>query len=392
MPGPRAFSDGSWPTAHAAARNGPLAPAGTGPWSPGWVRKVPVCHLLCAEPLPGPPEPGARPDARTRWGEGAVPRDIGVSNERAQQQREGPAPRTRGQAREAGRAGTGVRPFRRAGGLRLVPPAGRRPAPPAPLAPLALRANGLPPGSSGGPRGAPCWLSLASRDALAATEFYARVLGWCHVRMLDSPVRPRFLALRAGAPVGTLSQATCDLGVGTGWIPYFAVDDVDATVGRLRERGATVAVGPLAGPAGRLAVAAGPQEAVFGLRQQTPDQRWTVGEGPVARLELHTPDIFAAALFYGGVLGWAGGSGESCEVEYAHGRIEVRDGLRTVAAIKDATPPGWHPCFRVADVGMAAVAAAGWGGRVISPPEGPPCRREAVLEDREGNPFTVIAS
>lgn len=313
-----------------------------------------------------------------------MPRDIGVSSEREQQRRERPAPRARGQGRDAGRVWTGVRPFRRGGGLRLVPPPGER--------------RGAVPGTSSSPhasqkaRGAPCWLSLASGDVLAAKKFYARVLGWCHVPLIGAPDRARFLALRCGAPVGTLSQATCDLGVSAGWIPYFGVDDVDAMVGRLRERGATVAVGPLTTETGRLAVAAGPQQAVFGLRRQAPDPRWQVGTGPVARLELRTRDIFAAAYFYGDVLGWAGTSGDCCDVEYTNGQIEVRDGLRTVAAFRDAATSGWQPCFRVADVGVAAVAATGWGGRVISPPEGPRGRREAVLADREGNPFTVVAN
>ncbi|GAA3113863.1 VOC family protein [Streptomyces rectiviolaceus] len=262
--------------------------------------------------------------------------------------------------------------------------------------------DGLPPRATGRADGGPCWLSLASRDVLAAKEFYARVLGWCHVpllgqRRLGPPRTSRFLALMAGAPVGTLSQATCDLGVSAGWVPYFAVTEVDTTVARLRERGATVAVGPLATGTGRIAVAAGLQDDVFGLREQAPDDRWRVGEGPIARLELRTRDVFAAALFYGGVLGWARGARDSCEVEYADGRIAVRDGLRTVATLKDATfeeaaPAGWHACFRVADVDMAAAAALGAGGLVVSPPRGPRDRREAVLSDREGNPFTVIAS
>ncbi|MGW6273970.1 VOC family protein [Streptomyces sp. NPDC055060] len=309
-----------------------------------------------------------------------------MRNEREQQRREAPAPRARGQGRPAGRSGTGVRPLRRTGGLRLVPaPGERRPA--APGTNLSAGAPGAP----GATWGAPCWLSLASGDVLAASAFYARVLGWCHVPLLGPQGRTRLLALREGAPVGTLSQATCDLGVSAGWIPYFGVRDVDGTVDRLRERGATLAVGPLTTGTGRLAVAAGPQEAVFGLRRQAPDPRWRAGAGPVAGFELRTPDIFAAACFYGDVLGWAGTPGDSCEVEYTHGRIEVREGLRTVATLTDAPTSGWRPCFRVADVEVAAVAAAGWGGRIVSPPDGPPERREAVLADAEGNPFTVIA-
>ncbi|MEV7198091.1 VOC family protein [Streptomyces sp. NPDC093510] len=283
----------------------------------------------------------------------------------------------------------GDRTLRRGGGTRLIPAGDRKPV---------ASAGSPPPGTLGKARGAPCWLSLASRDLKAAQEFYGRVLGWCHVPLLGSPRRPRALALKAGVPVGTISETACDLGVHAAWTPYFAVENVDGAVTRLRERGATVAVGPLATDAGRIAVVAGPEGAVFGLRQRAPDEHWTVGDGPVACLELHTRDIFAAALFYGGALGWADGSADSCEVEYADGRILVRDGLRTVAALRDGTPPGfegrhrWHACFRVADADAAAAAAVAWGGRVVSPPQGPPHRREAVLEDREGIPFTVVAS
>ncbi|MFE6159399.1 VOC family protein [Streptomyces sp. NPDC056486] len=245
--------------------------------------------------------------------------------------------------------------------------------------------------------GAPCWLSLASRDTKAAKEFYERVLGWCHVPLLGSAGTARSLALKAGVPVGTISEASCDLGVHAGWMPHFAVDDLDHAVGRLRDRGATVAVGPLTTAAGRAAVAAGPHDVVFGLRHRAPDRRWTPAEGPVARLELHTGDVFAAALFYGGVLGWADELGDSCQVEYSGGDILVRDGPRQVAALKEGAVPGfegrrhWHTCFRVADVDEAADAAAVWGGRVISPPRGSHALREAVLADREGIPFAVVA-
>ncbi|GGV42147.1 hypothetical protein GCM10010277_31340 [Streptomyces longisporoflavus] len=257
------------------------------------------------------------------------------------------------------------------------------------------------PRASESTRGAPCWLSYAARDARAAEEFYGNVLGWCHVPLLGAAGRTRSLALRAGTPVGAISEASCDLGDHAGWMPHFAVDDLDGAVGRLRDRGATVAVGPLTTAAGRVAVAAGPHDEVFGLRQQAVDRRWSVGDGPVARIELYTGDIFAAALFYGGVLGWAGESADSCQVEYTGGRIVVRDGARAgsrpVATLGEGAVPGfegqhrWHTAFRVADVDAAAGIAAAQGGRVITPPRGSGGRREAVLADREGVPFTVVA-
>ncbi|MGW0534910.1 VOC family protein [Streptomyces sp. NPDC003032] len=306
-------------------------------------------------------------------------------------------------------AWAGAGPSRAPRRLRLVRPGGQWPAPaehdewrpdvPGP----GERRSGAPGGRlpSDVPRearGAPCWLSLAARDVRAAEEFYGRVLGWCRVPLLGPPGRPRSLMLKAGAPVGTICRTSCEPGAHAGWTPYFAVDDVDGAVGRLRDQGATVAVGPLSTPAGRAAVAAGPEGAVFGLRRQAPDSRWTVGDGPVARLELHTQDIFAAALFYGGVLDWAGRPAESSTVEYVHDRIVVRDGTRAIAALTQGAAPGtkgryrWHTSFRVADVDAAAAEAVRRGGRVIAPPHGTGTRREAVLGDREGVPFAVLAS
>ncbi|MEU6761964.1 VOC family protein [Streptomyces sp. NPDC046853] len=121
----------------------------------------------------------------------------------------------------------------------------------------------------------------------------------------------------------------------------------------------------------------------------------------MARIELHTGDVFAAALFYGGVLGWAGESADSCQVEYSRGQIVVREGAcagsRPVATLGGAAVPGfegqhrWHTSFRVTDVDAAAGSALAEGGRVITPPRGTGGRREAVLADREGVPFTVVA-
>ncbi|MFF8657339.1 VOC family protein [Streptomyces huasconensis] len=351
-----------------------------------------------------------------------MPRDIGVTSSRRQAEEERPVPREGLRSRRA----PGLRPAWTGGGtprenrkLRLVRPGGQWPAasgpearspapvPPGEQGPRATAASGrpsarpgpgVPPG--GGSReglGAPCGLSLAVRDLRAAEEFYGRVLGWCHVPLIGTQGRARSLMLKAGAPVATLGQSDC-AGPDLGWMPYFAVDDVDRAVGRLSERGATVAVGPLTTGSGRAAVAAGPEGAVFGLRHHAPDEEWRVGQGPVARLELYTRDIFAAALFYGGVLGWAGEPGESCSVEYVDDRIVVRDGPRPVAALVDGAAPGaggrhrWHTSFRVADVDATAAAAVRWGGGLVSAPRGLGSRREAVLADREGSVFAVTAS
>ena len=49
------------------------------------------------------------------------------------------------------------------------------------------------------------------------------------------------------------------------WLPYFGIDDVDALLARLDELGGELRIGPVEVPAGRFAVLADPQGAVFAV-------------------------------------------------------------------------------------------------------------------------------
>jgi predicted enzyme related to lactoylglutathione lyase len=49
------------------------------------------------------------------------------------------------------------------------------------------------------------------------------------------------------------------------WRAYFAVEDADATVERIKAAGGDVMYGPVDIPAGRFAVAGDPHRAVFGV-------------------------------------------------------------------------------------------------------------------------------
>lgn len=89
--------------------------------------------------------------------------------------------------------------------------------------------------------GAPCWVSLVTPDPHAARSFYAQVMGW---EFLDSSLGSDFsLAVADGEPVAGLGYCH-DSGLASRWTPYFAVADADETADRVRERGATLAVGP----------------------------------------------------------------------------------------------------------------------------------------------------
>lgn len=247
--------------------------------------------------------------------------------------------------------------------------------------------------------GAPCWVSLMARDLDAAQRFYGAVLGWTFRR---TRLGEGFtVAFQGGAPVAGIAAPVGGMNMPVSWTPYFAVEDADVTASRIRERGATMAVGPLAFGTGRAGLASDPAGASFGFWQGEVIPDWTVGrEGAPAWLELRTRDAFAAAIFYGEVLEWAGRRPGCCTVSYEHDHVVLRHGHDAVARIsggavdEDPDPqvhPRWHVHFRVPDLEAAVEAATGMGGRTASPVETSSVSRSVVLADPDGALFTVVA-
>ena len=247
--------------------------------------------------------------------------------------------------------------------------------------------------------GAPCWVSLMARDLAAAQHFYAGVLGW---EFRASGLGDGFsVALHEGMPVAGIGALAERLDMPVAWTPYFAVADADVTAARIRERGATMAVGPLAFGTGRAGLAADPAGAVFGFWEGMVVPDWSVGRGSApAWLELHTRDAFEASIFYGGVLDWAGGGAGCCVASYEHDHVVLRHGHDTVARISggaaDTAPdpsirPRWHVRFPVPDLEAAIEATTGLGGQAVAPVEASKTSRWIALTDPEGARFTVVA-
>lgn len=57
----------------------------------------------------------------------------------------------------------------------------------------------------------------------------------------------------------------------SGWTPYFAVDDADATVARAGELGGSVVAPAMDTPYGRMAVLVDPQGAAFAVIRLNPE-------------------------------------------------------------------------------------------------------------------------
>ncbi|HEX5569058.1 MAG TPA: VOC family protein [Streptomyces sp.] len=251
------------------------------------------------------------------------------------------------------------------------------------------------------PQGAPCWVTLLVPRLEAAQHFYGELLGWRY-RPGSQKLGHYMVALAEGVPVAGLGELQEGLRGFTAWTPYFAADSVDVATQRVRERGATVAVGPVGFGSGRVAWAADPAGAVFGVWEGGTAPGWRVGGrlNAPAWLELQTGDAFAAALFYGEVFGWDRADPERYDIRYEHDRVILRIDGRTVAGLSGgavagaADPrlrPHWHVHFCVGDVEETAAKAVSLGAEVVSAPAGSPLGRGllALVRDPQGALFSI---
>lgn len=282
---------------------------------------------------------------------------------------------------EYGRNGVVVDPF---GHRWLVsgPPAAQRPAD---------RAPGTAQPAVGGPRhGDPGYVSLWVPDVGRAAGFFAAVLGWRYAP--------------ASGPQGRRVEGqSLHHGLWGGQTPTtlfccFAVDDVEAAVGRVRSAGGTAAE-PQPEPYGLIAECVDDQGVRFAVYQPPGGAPSTGGastggpggeapapngvrHGDLAYLTMQVVDSAKARAFYGQVLGW----------RFAAGRVP--DGWQ----VEDVAPMvglsgGHHVAttwglYRVDDVDEAVRAVREAGGTATEP-ERQPYGVTATCTDDQGTRFAV---
>jgi predicted enzyme related to lactoylglutathione lyase len=86
------------------------------------------------------------------------------------------------------------------------------------------------------------WNELMARDVAAAKKFYAETIGWTYDGMPMPDGGTYWLAKMGDQPVaGIFDISGPDYqGVPDGWMPYLAVDDIDARVKKAVAAGARV--------------------------------------------------------------------------------------------------------------------------------------------------------
>jgi predicted enzyme related to lactoylglutathione lyase len=260
----------------------------------------------------------------------------------------------------------------------------------------------------------PCWIDTAQPDPEAAAAFYGGLFGWeLEDTMPAGAPGKYFMARLRGLDVAGIGSTPDGATGAPAWTTYVQVASVDETAAKVREAGGRVLSEPAdVFDAGRMAIFADPEGAVFGVWQ--PDQMkgsQIVNEpGSVNFNGLHTRDVEAAKRFYGSVFGWGvyAMDGNQFWALPSYGdHLEERDpGVRArnaefgasgfedvVASINPIgdeepdVPAHWSVTFSTDDADALAAKAIELGGRVLLPPVDVPWARMTVIADPQGASF-----
>ncbi|MFF9025312.1 VOC family protein [Streptomyces eurythermus] len=243
--------------------------------------------------------------------------------------------------------------------------------------------------------GTPCWVSLMVHGLDATEEFYGELFGW-EFRPGPQQLGPYVRALLDGREVAGVGRLPTDRRLPVAWTPYLASDDADRTADTVRLCGGTVAVGPLdAAEAGRMAIAADPSGAVFGIWEGVthPGTALTGVPGTPVWNELLTFETESVTKFYKSVFPYE----EEPVVAAGDDCLTLRLGGRPVAGLHGVghglppdRGPHWRTYFEVADLDATLRRVAELGGRVLSSAYDGPHGRVATVADPEGAEFSVI--
>jgi predicted enzyme related to lactoylglutathione lyase len=212
-----------------------------------------------------------------------------------------------------------------------------------------------------------CWVDTYQPDPDAAAAFYGDLLGWSFDGADDYCV-----ARLGGHAVAGIGRTPAPPAL---WCTYVRVGHLEAALATIARAGGSILI-----EADGFAIVADPTGVAFGVTDRLAAE--VAGEpGTWQMSALHSPDLEAAAAFYGAAFGWA-----------LDGMFFKLDG-RVVAVATPAgqVPPHWAVNFRVVDVDATADQAAALGGAVLMAPMDTPGFRNAVVADPQGGVIAISA-
>jgi uncharacterized protein len=220
------------------------------------------------------------------------------------------------------------------------------------------------------------WYELITTDLEAAKVFYTKVIDWS-ARDASALGRPYILFTTGGASVSGLMELPEDarkMGGKASWMGYVGVDDVHATVERIKRLGGAVHVPPMeVADISRFSIFADPQMARLALFQWLrPSQQPPAELGAPGRVgwhELLAADWEQALAFYGELFGWQKADADIGEMGtyqlFSVGGQTIGGMLTKPSMIPS---PFWLYYFNVADIDTAAQRVRAGGGEILDGP------------------------
>ena len=204
-----------------------------------------------------------------------------------------------------------------------------------------------------------------------------------------------------GGMVGGVLRLTDEMqshGAKPTWLFYIGVNDVDASVEKIKAAGGSVLMPAWDIPGiGRIAMVADPQGIPFYIMRGASNEDSTafdrMGMGKCNWNELSTPDQAGANAFYATVFGWT--YPDKMPMGEMGDYVFVQAGDQTIGATMNAgagdAPVGWRFYFRAPDIEEAAAKVTKNGGTVhAGPMEVPGGDRIIVASDPHGVMFGVV--
>ncbi len=244
--------------------------------------------------------------------------------------------------------------------------------------------------------GTPCWADLSADDVSRARAFYSGLFGWT---INEGPPETGGYSMcevngRAVAGIGP-KMGPPDSPVA--WTTYLATTDADATAARITAAGGMLLMEPFdVMDIGRMAIAADPGGAVFGLWQEGtfPGAQLANEPGAMTWNENMSRDLDGNKAFYQAVFGYGYGDMSDGGFRYATLELDgdIVGGIGELGADQPAEVPAhWSAYFAVPDTDAALAAVTRLGGRVIAPAWDTPYGRMAVASDDQGGVFSVMS-
>jgi predicted enzyme related to lactoylglutathione lyase len=250
------------------------------------------------------------------------------------------------------------------------------------------------------PHGCFCWVDLVAKDPEKSKRFYTGLFGW-EADDEDAGASGVYtLFQKDGKNVCAqfeMSPQMAAQGVPSHWQTYVSVENLDESLVRAAEKGASVIAGPLdVSAAGRMAMIQDPVGAQIALWQpgihagaevvnETHTWCWS---------ELQTRDIATALRFYTGLFGWGAKVSEASAGGYTSFLLQGREigGMLEIQPEWGSQfPTVWSVYFTVDDLAEAKSRAQELSGRAITPPmEASGVGVFQVFQDPQGAHFTLI--